>query len=44
MLFVPCVALAAKQAFRSRFQSLKKIAVKALKAAFSGAKPTTVSL
>ncbi|WP_353236765.1 hypothetical protein [Limnohabitans sp.] len=44
MLFGPFLAWVAKQAFRSHFQSLKKNAVKALKAAFLGAKPTTVSL
>jgi hypothetical protein len=44
MLFPPCVALAAKQAFRSHFQGLKKIAEKALKAAFQAAKSTNVSL
>jgi hypothetical protein len=38
------LALAEKDAFRSCFQGLKKIAAKALKAAFEADKPITVSL
>jgi hypothetical protein len=44
MLFVRCLALAEKNAFRSHFQRLKKNAAKALKAVFQIAKPISVSL